>query len=134
MTYTIKTNHKPKAQEGISLYLDAGWGTSEDYVNAIDTFEKAYQNSFFITAFNQDKLVGMIRYLSDGFHDTQIVECLVLKRFQKQGIAKAMLNKLKELHPTSAIYIQTTEAYQEVFLKENFKKHKLVGMSYFKRG
>ena len=47
-------------------------------------FEKAYQNSFFITAFNQDKLVGMIRYLSDGFHDTQIVECLVLKNFQKQ--------------------------------------------------
>ena len=134
MAYTIKTNNKPTAQEGIGLYLDAGWGTSTDYVNAVDDFEKAYQNSFFITAFNQDKLVGMIRYLSDGFHDTQIVECLVLKNFQKQGIANAMLNKLKELYPDSTIYIQTTEAFQDVFIKEGFKKHKLIGMSYFKRG
>ena len=132
MDYIIKTTYIPKVQDGIALYLDAGWGKSSDYTRLSENFEKAYQNSFFITAFYHEKLVGMTRYLSDGFHDTQILECVVLKEFQKQGIAKTMLNKIKELYPSSAIYVQTTNAYQEVFLKENFQKHHLIGMSYLK--
>ena len=133
MDFTIRSDFKPKSMDGINLYLNAGWGVPNDYVNLVQRFENAYKNSFFITAFSGDKLVGMIRYLTDGFHDTQILECLVLKDFQCHGIAKEMLDKLKELYPETAIYLQCTENYHEVFLKEGFKKHKLIGMSYYKR-
>lgn len=130
----IYNNKKPNVLDGISLYLDAGWGVARDYAGAQKTFDEAYKNSHFITAIDNDKLVGMIRYFTDGFHDTQIIECIVLKSYQKQGIAKAMLNELKELHPGTAIYIQSTENYKEAFIKEGFKKHQLVGLSFLKRG
>lgn len=123
----------PKAVEGVSLYLDSGWGTAKDYVGSEQTFEKAYQNSKFVTMRDNQKLVGMIRYFTDGFHDTQIIECLVLQSYRRKGIAKAMLNKLKELYPQTAIYIQSTEKFGEAFLKEGFKKHQLIGLSYLKR-
>ncbi len=123
----------PRAVEGVSLYLDSGWGIAKDYVGSEQIFEKAYQNSKFVTMRDDQKLVGMIRYLTDGFHDTQIIECLVLQSYRHKGIAKAMLNKLKELYPQTAIYIQSTEKFEEAFIKEGFKKHRLVGLSYLKR-
>lgn len=128
----IKTDVKPKVIDGINLYLNAGWGEPNDYINLVQVYENAYENSFFITAFFKEKLIGMIRYLSDGFHDTQILECIVLKSYQKQGVCKNMLNKLKELYPQSVIYILSTESHQDIFVQEGFKKHQLVGMSYFK--
>lgn len=134
MSYFIEIDKKPKGVEGINLYLNAGWGTQADYVGQVKVFEDAYYNSHFVTARKDEKLIGMIRYFTDGFHDTQIIECLVLKDFQKQGVAKNMLNKLKEKYPDSAIYIQSTKVFEEAFLKEGFKKHQLVGLSYFKKG
>ena len=130
----IYNDKRPNVLDGISLYLDAGWGVARDYAGAQKTFDEAYKNSHFVTAVDSDKLVGMIRYLTDGFHDTQIIECIVLKSYQKQGIAKAMLKELKELYPGTAIYIQSTENYKDAFIKEGFKKHQLVGLSFLKKG
>ena len=127
----IYKDKKPQAEEGISLYLDAGWGGVSDYIGAQKKFDEAYKNSHFITAVDRDKLVGMIRYFTDGFHNTQIIECLVLKSYQKQGIARAMLNELKQLYDAS-IYVNATEKYQDVYVKEGFKKHRLVGLSFKK--
>ncbi|NCB50062.1 MAG: GNAT family N-acetyltransferase [Alphaproteobacteria bacterium] len=134
MEILIESTKKPKALEGINLYLNAGWGKEEDYIHSVDVFEKAYQNSFFITARYQNKLIGMIRFFTDGFHDTQIIECVVLDKFQKKGIGRNMLDKLKNLYPNNAIYIQATEKYQDFFIEEKFKKHALVGLSYVKKG
>lgn len=123
--------HKtPEVMEGISLYLDAGWGTSKDYIGAQKIFEEAYKNSHFVTAMDGNKLIGMIRYFTDGYHDTQIIECIVLKSYQRKGIAKGMLNSLKEMYPGSAIYVQSTDNYKDIFIKEGFKKHHLVGLSF----
>lgn len=130
----IYNNKTPNASDGISLYLDAGWGVARDYDGAQQILNAAYKNSHFITAVDNNKLVGMIRYFTDGFHDTQIIECIVLKSYQNHGVAKAMLNELKELYPNTAIYIQSTENYKEAFIKEGFKKHQLVGLSFLKRG
>lgn len=129
----IYHNKKPNVLEGINLYLDAGWGVAKDYVGAQKTFEDAYKNSHFITAVDDDKLVGMIRYLTDGYHDTQILECIVLKSHQKQGVAGKMLDRLKERHPQTAIYIQCVDEYKNAFIKQGFKKHHLIGLSFLKK-
>jgi GNAT superfamily N-acetyltransferase len=131
--YTLQTHKIPDAKSGINLYLDAGWGTAKDYIGAEKIFEQAYQNSHFILAKDGDKLIGMIRYFTDGFHDTQIIECLVLKQYQNQGIAHVMLNKLKEICAGTAIYVQSVEKYQDFFVHEEFKKHHLIGLSYLKK-
>ena len=129
----IDNNTRPNVSDGIALYLDAGWGSAKDYAGTQKIYENAYQNSHFITATDKNNLVGMIRYFTDGSHDTQIIECVVLKAYQKQGIAKAMLNELKNMYPNTSIYIETTAPYKNAFLKEGFKEHSLVGLSYIKR-
>lgn len=127
--YTITTNETPKVEDGIALYVDAGWGKAQDYNGLESSFAGAYQHSHFILAKDGQKLVGMIRYLTDGFHDTQIIECVVLKAYQNQGIAEAMLTQLKQMYTGSAIYIQSTESARDFFIQQGFKKHTLVGLS-----
>lgn len=129
----IYHNKKPNVLEGINLYLDAGWGRAEDYSGAQKNFEEAYNNSHFVTAVENNKLVGMIRFLTDGFHDTQILECIVLKSYQNRGIAGKMLDMLKDVYPHTAIYVQSVENYKDAFIKQGFKKHHLIGLSYLKK-
>lgn len=131
--YKIFTNKIPNVDDGIELYLDAGWGTADDYRKRYNIWAGAYKNSSFITAECDDKVVGIIRYLTDGFHDTKVIECVVLKKYQKMGIASAMMNKLKELYPQSSLYVEAVEQSKDFFSSQGFRKHKLVGMSYCKK-
>lgn len=134
MTIQIVDKMPHDVNEAIALYLDAGWGTSSDYEGKSAVWEKAFQNSHFITAYDDNHLVGMIRFLTDHAHDTMIVECLVLKKYQNQGVAKQMLDALKEQFAHTAIYIQTTPSSEAFFAQNGFKKHHLLGMSYYVKG
>ena len=130
----IKNNAIPQAHEAIALYLDAGWGEQQHYTGRESVFEKAFNASRFITAWDGERLVGMIRFLSDGAHDTQIIECLVLKAYRRQGIATKMLTLLKEDYGQTVLYIQTTPEGEACLMKNGFKKqHRLTGMSFVNR-
>lgn len=127
---TIETDKIPAAHDGIALYLDAGWGTPADYEHATETYETAYHHCRFITAWTDDRLIGMIRYWTDTVHDTQIIECVVSSACRGQGVGRALLDRLKALYPTTALYVNATEKCQDFFLHEGFKKHRLIGLSY----
>lgn len=127
---SIEINQIPLPVEAVTLYLDAGWGTKDNYVNADLIFGKAFAYSHFITAREGKKLVGMIRFLSDEAHDTQVIECVVLKAYQGRGIGTQMVNALIQYYGATDIYIQTTANTEAFFQKNNFKKHHLIGLSY----
>ena len=127
---SVEINQKPLSDEAITLYLDAGWGTPADYTDAEAVFGKAFDHSHFITARDSQKLVGMIRFLSDEAHDTQVIECVVLKSYQRQGIGSQMLDALVQHYGTTDIYIQSTADAEAFFEKRRFKKHHLIGLSY----
>ncbi|MEM7370896.1 MAG: GNAT family N-acetyltransferase [Bacteroidota bacterium] len=57
-----------------------------------------------ITAWDQDRLVGCVRILSDGYYFGTIPEILVDPAYQKQGIGRALMEQAWEHSPTSLFF------------------------------
>lgn len=78
----------------VSLYKDAGWwkdsyGESPDFLEGI-----VAGSALFAGAFENNKLIGMGRALSDQASDAYIQDVAVLKEFQGRGIGKKIIQIL----------------------------------------
>ncbi len=75
-----------------NLYKLAGWwdeDCSEEQISGI------LNHSYcFMTAWDQDKLIGMSRVISDQVSDAYIQDVFVEEKYRNQGIAKHMLECL----------------------------------------
>jgi ribosomal protein S18 acetylase RimI-like enzyme len=64
----------------------------------------AIRKTMNITAWQNDRLVGCIRILTDGYFFGTISEILVLPEFQKMGIGKRLMELAWETIPTSLFF------------------------------
>jgi ribosomal protein S18 acetylase RimI-like enzyme len=72
---------------------------------------KAYQNSLsVITAWSEDKLLGVIRIVGDGCSIIYIQDILVLKEYQHMGIGSRLFTEAMDKYK---------EVYQKVLLTDN---------------
>lgn len=76
-----------------------------------------------ITAYDNKKLVGCLRILSDGYYFGTITELLVLPQYQKQGIGSKLLQLAKDNTPTMLYF----GSHQE---QKNFMKRMVVKKAY----
>ena len=128
MTAVRLTETKPIAQDAIALYLALEWGKEADY--DANTWQRVFANSQCITAYANDRLVGLLRYLTDGYHDTQICECVVLPEYQKQGIGTQMMDRLIELYGHTNIYGASLNNAAEFFNKRGLQsREKMITVS-----
>ncbi|RGD75232.1 GNAT family N-acetyltransferase [Anaerofustis stercorihominis] len=82
---------------------------------------KALEKTINITAYNDNKLVGCIRILSDGYYFGTITELLVLPEFQHKGIGSRLLNLAKENAPTM-LYFGAQPGVEEFYEKNGCEK------------
>jgi spermidine synthase len=76
------------------LYKIAGWWKESC---SSEQISKLISGSFcFLSAWNENKLVGFGRVISDGFNDGYIQDVYVAENFRKQGIAGNIISKLTE--------------------------------------
>ena len=75
-----------------------------------DLMQKAIDKTINITAWDQNKLVGCIRILSDGYLFGTISELLVLKDYQRQGIGRELMRRAADLSPTPLYFGAQPEA------------------------
>lgn len=115
----IIVGKQPDLDDAINMYVQIGWGKREQYDAA--KFQKAFDNSKFILAYNEEALVGMVRLMSDEAHETNVSEFLVRPEFQKKGIGKKLLEKLHETYGHTDLYISTPKEHEEFFLKNGMK-------------
>ena len=66
----------------------------------IDKTRQALSKTLNITAYDNKKLVGCLRILSDGYYFGTITELLVLPEYQKQGVGSRLLQLAKDNTPT----------------------------------
>ncbi|BCJ99484.1 GNAT family N-acetyltransferase [Anaerocolumna chitinilytica] len=100
MNYNLKENIIPALPDLLTLYNDAGWS---NYTKDEELLLKAYHHSMYVlTAWSDDKLVGILRIVGDGYTIVYIQDLLVLKDYQHMGIGSALmkkaLNKYKEVY------------------------------------
>lgn len=102
----------------LNLYQKAGWTV---YTNKPQKLLRALKNSRdVITAWQNDKLVGLIRTLGDGETIIYIQDILILPEYQRNGIGSVLLKKILHKYPgvrqkvllTDDTYV-TRQFYQE---------------------
>ena len=97
--------------EILLLYESVGW---RNYTENPAMLEEAYENSLkILAAWENDKLVGIIRAVGDGSSILYIQDIIVLPDYQKQGIGKRLIIALREIYP---------DIYQTVLITLNEPK------------
>lgn len=92
---TYKSINKFNEDDIKSLYEDAGWTS---YTNDISKLIKAIEASLMVvTAWDNEKLIGLIRVVGDGVTIIYIQDILVLSAYKRRGIGSTLLKSvLKE--------------------------------------
>lgn len=104
----IKDYSEIDLEELLQLYENAGWS---NYVNNPQMLQKAYENSLkTLSAWKEDKLIGIIRVVGDGSSIIYIQDILVRKEYQRQGIGSRLLAEILQHYK---------DVYQKVLLTDN---------------
>ncbi|MBD3109762.1 GNAT family N-acetyltransferase [Bacillus sp. AGMB 02131] len=77
-----------------SLYEDVEWYA---YTKDLNQLQQALENSLYVsTAWQDERLVGLVRVVGDGLTIIYIQDILVLNNYQNQGIATILMNQVIE--------------------------------------
>jgi len=94
MAITYKDFNILSKDQVYHLYEEAGW---TNYTNDIKNVLFGIQNSTFVyTAWDGHLLIGLVRVISDNYTIAYIQDLLVLKKYQKQGIGKHLVEAVKK--------------------------------------
>ena len=75
----------------LDLYASVGWS---NYTNRPQQLEQAFHQSLFVmVAYDEDKLVGLIRAVGDGLTIVFIQDLLVCPHYQRQEIGRSLLEQ-----------------------------------------
>ncbi|MBV6477433.1 MAG: hypothetical protein HGGPFJEG_00172 [Ignavibacteria bacterium] len=96
MSENIKYRNSKNIRESdiLNLYEDAGW---TNYTKDKAVLYEAIRNSYFVvSAFENDKLVGLIRVVSDGLTIVYIQDILVLNSHKRKKIGTELMKIVLE--------------------------------------
>ena len=111
MEFSIKEYGKFNEAEIINIYESVGW---LNYVNNPDMLKNAFAHSLKILgAYENDKLVGIIRVVGDGYSIVYIQDMIVQPEYQRKGIGSALLKCVLEAYKN---------VYQKVLLTDNTER------------
>jgi ribosomal protein S18 acetylase RimI-like enzyme len=92
MTIRLSYDLPPKV-EVFALFESTGW--NDDYrINANEFMTIIKQSWYWVSAFNNEELVGFGRVVSDGILHAVIIDVIVSPEYQNQGIGRIIMNDL----------------------------------------
>lgn len=112
MECSIKEYGYYNETEILKLYESVGW---TNYTTNPEMLKNAYNNSLKILgAYDNEKLVGVIRAVGDGYSIIYIQDILVLPQYQRKGIGTALLKKMLD---------EYKNVYQKILMTDNTEKN-----------
>ena len=115
----IKTINREQLEQ---LYRDVGWTA---YTKDLDLLQQALQRSLdVLSAWDGDRLVGLIRTVGDGLTILYIQDILVLNAYQNKGIATQLLQMILQKYEAVRQKVLLTEEAPDVrhfYEKNGFK-------------
>ena len=96
-----------------------------------ETHKKAFENSHtVIFAFDNDKLIGFGRAISDGTYQAAIYDVAVLPEYQGEHVGSSIVNAILKCIPQCTFILYASPGKEIFYEKLNFKKMK-TGMALF---
>lgn len=131
---TIKKINKDYLDDIKKLYKEEGWIL---YLNDDEKLNSALKNSEIIGVFNDAKLIGFLRYLTDFEHILYVQDLIVTKGWRRDGIGEKLITNLLDKHQNIRSIILITDISDKVsnsfYKKIGFDKLENRGMvSYIK--
>ena len=100
-----------KEAEILGLYKSVGW---TNYIDNPEMLKNAYLNSLKIYgAYVDDKLIGIIRVVGDGYSVILIQDLLVHPEFQRKGVGTLLLKR---------VLCEYASVYQKHLMTEDTEK------------
>ena len=93
MTIEIKETQNVKQEDIIEIYKANHWSSAE---KPNQLFKALINSHSFVTAWHNEKLVGLGNAISDGFLVVYYPHLLVHPEYQGKGIGKLIINKFQE--------------------------------------
>ncbi|MGO4865843.1 GNAT family N-acetyltransferase [Ligilactobacillus ruminis] len=87
----LVVNPKINKNELIELYKSVGWTAD---VNNIDNLRKGMKKSYVIAAYEDKKLIGLVRALSDYSTVVYVQDLLVASDYQGRRVGKSLMHHL----------------------------------------
>ena len=92
----VLTASLPTEKEYFELFETTGW--NKDYaLSSIDLYQSIQNSSYCVSAYDDDKLIGFGRMLSDGIVHAVLFDVIVLPDFQGKGIGRKITEKILEV-------------------------------------
>lgn len=102
-----------------NLYNDVGWLA---YTQDLSVLKQAVSNSLdVVSAWDKDKLIGLIRIVGDGLTIVYVQDILVLNAYQNKGIATQLMQRILHKYVKVRQKVLLTEEAQDV--RHFYEKH-----------
>lgn len=96
-----------------------------------EVHKKAFENSHTVVfVFDNDKLIGFGRAISDGVYQAAIYDVAVLPEYQGKNIGATIVNSILKCVPTCNVILYASPGKEKFYEKLNFRKMK-TGMALF---
>lgn len=115
---------KITADEAIDLYVRSTLGERRP-IHSKETFEAMLKNAnLTITAWDQDKLVGISRSLTDFEYVTYLADLAVDQQYQRMGIGKELIAQTKKCLGSNCMIVllaapKANEYYEHIGFEHN---------------
>lgn len=111
MEFSIKEYNGYNEAEILNLYAKVGW---TNYTTNPEMLKNAFNNSLKVYgAYENGKLLGIIRAVGDGYSIVFIQDILILPEYQHRGIGTALMKRMLE---------EYKHVYQKSLLTDNTEK------------
>ncbi len=116
-TIEFRINNPVTAEELIEVFKSVDWRKNPKNI------VEAFNNSFYITAYDAHKLIGFARAISDNCYYTNIFDVIVRPEYQGNGIGKKMVQMLREEFKGTYFFLTYTEGNKQFYEKCGFEKN-----------
>ena len=112
------------AEEAIDLYIRSTLGERRP-IDSRETFEAMLKNAnLTVTAWDQDKLIGISRSLTDFAYVAYLADLAVDQQYQRMGIGKELIAQTqKRLGPNCMIVLLAAPKANEYYGHIGFEHH-----------
>jgi len=113
----FEKNNPITADELIDVFKSVEWRKNPENI------VEAFRNSYYITAYDGDTLVGFARAISDGYYYTNIFDVIVRPEYHTRGIGKRMMKMLREKFKGTYFFLTYTQGRKEFYKKCGFEQN-----------
>ena len=109
----------------VQLYFETDGVVGLGRERNLDKIKKAFLKSYkVVTVWEEDKIIGAGRMISDGVCYGWIHDMAILPEYQKHGLGKRLMEELLIENENLLIGLTSAFGVEEFYYKLGFKKHK----------